>query len=390
MPCHHHCTCTALQDVFERPYFYTQLVPDVVGAEMCGTLKVGLPIAVAALFEATVATDCWLEPGGACSICTGDWLAVGLALFRAPPCPDAEPHFSASCRILWPWRRALSRAWGWVSGGIGSWAGGRASVKPSPSLRSFTVAGTSPPATQLYPATQLTRTPLPPAPRPGPNTKAAIMRSGLNEMRRFAKALYPTVRDETFFESCGVADLIATCYGGRNRLVAREFVEAAAAGRPATFAELEVRGSGVVVQGMRVCVLYVGASARTSSPSRSCCCWPQGAERHDDSPPPREPCACTAPLAPLLQVSLLHGQKLQGVLTSDEVQIILQRRGWELEYPLFTTVNRIVRGQLPPASILEYRAAAALHVLASPAEQSADDLRLLALGPRVTAAAAAP
>lgn len=27
------------QDVFERPHFYVQLVPDVVGAEMCGTLK---------------------------------------------------------------------------------------------------------------------------------------------------------------------------------------------------------------------------------------------------------------------------------------------------------------------------------------------------------------
>jgi hypothetical protein len=42
-------------------------------------------------------------------------------------------------------------------------------------------------------------------------------------MRRFSKELYPTVRDETFFESCGVADLIATCYGGRNRLVAMEY-----------------------------------------------------------------------------------------------------------------------------------------------------------------------
>ena len=38
--------------------------------------------------------------------------------------------------------------------------------------------------------------------------QAAVMRAGLNEMRRFAKALYPSVRDETFFESCGVADLI--------------------------------------------------------------------------------------------------------------------------------------------------------------------------------------
>jgi hypothetical protein len=43
--------------------------------------------------------------------------------------------------------------------------------------------------------------------------QAAIMRAGLNEMRDLAEAIYPTVRDGTFFESCGVADLIATCYG---------------------------------------------------------------------------------------------------------------------------------------------------------------------------------
>ena len=41
------------------------------------------------------------------------------------------------------------------------------------------------------------------------------------------QALYPTVRDETFFEPCGVADLIATCYGGRNRLVAEAYTKAA-------------------------------------------------------------------------------------------------------------------------------------------------------------------
>ena len=33
-------------------------------------------------------------------------------------------------------------------------------------------------------------------------------------MRRLSEAVYPSVRDLTFFESCGVADLIATCYGG--------------------------------------------------------------------------------------------------------------------------------------------------------------------------------
>ena len=41
--------------------------------------------------------------------------------------------------------------------------------------------------------------------------------------------------------------------------------------------------------------------------------------------------------AVLLQTSLLNGQKLQGVLTSDEVQAILGRRGWQADYPLFTT-----------------------------------------------------
>ncbi|KAL4436899.1 hypothetical protein ABPG75_004038 [Micractinium tetrahymenae] len=203
-----------LQEVFERPYFYTTLVPDVVGAEMCGTLK-----------------------------------------------------------------NIVALAAGFVEG-LGF----------------------------------------------GPNTKAAIMRAGLNEMRRFAKALYPTVRDETFFESCGVADLIATCYGGRNRLVAKEFVAAVQGGKPESFAELEAR--------------------------------------------------------------LLGGQKLQGVLTSDEVQAILQRRGWERDYPLFTTVNRIVNEQLPPSSIVDYKAAAQVRVAAA-ADASADDLSRLALGAAAAAGGAA-
>ena len=73
----------------------------------------------------------------------------------------------------------------------------------------------------------------------GVNAKATVMRRGLDEMRRLAKALYPTVRDETFFLPCGVADLVATCFGGRNRKVAEAFARAQGDGRPRTFGELE-------------------------------------------------------------------------------------------------------------------------------------------------------
>jgi glycerol-3-phosphate dehydrogenase (NAD+) len=62
----------------------------------------------------------------------------------------------------------------------------------------------------------------------GQNTKAAILREGLAEMRELSKEMYPTVRDDTFMESCGVADLIATSYGGRNRKVAAAWASARA------------------------------------------------------------------------------------------------------------------------------------------------------------------
>ena len=57
----------------------------------------------------------------------------------------------------------------------------------------------------------------------GDNSKAAIIRIGLVEIVKFCKLLYPSTNSETFFESCGVADLITSCYGGRNRKVGEAF-----------------------------------------------------------------------------------------------------------------------------------------------------------------------
>lgn len=59
----------------------------------------------------------------------------------------------------------------------------------------------------------------------GDNAKAAIMRHGIVEMVKFGKKFYPTFKPETIcYESAGVADLITTCFSGRNVKVAREAI----------------------------------------------------------------------------------------------------------------------------------------------------------------------
>ncbi|RCI05211.1 Glycerol-3-phosphate dehydrogenase [Rhizopus stolonifer] len=119
----------------------------------------------------------------------------------------------------------------------------------------------------------------------GSNTKAAIIRLGLMEMRKFGQTFFGTVEDTTFFESCGVADLITTCSGGRNRKVAEAFV-------------------------------------KTKKP------------------------------IDVLEKELLRGQKLQGTLTAHEVYEFLSPRQMTHEFPLFTTVYRIIYENQPVESIV--------------------------------------
>jgi glycerol-3-phosphate dehydrogenase (NAD+) len=72
----------------------------------------------------------------------------------------------------------------------------------------------------------------------GNNAKAAIIRvgflsllfvglmEGVLEMQKFGLMFFPDCKKSTFTEeSCGIADVITSCAGGRNRLCAEQFVK---------------------------------------------------------------------------------------------------------------------------------------------------------------------
>ncbi|CAM9641756.1 unnamed protein product [Choristocarpus tenellus] len=136
----------------------------------------------------------------------------------------------------------------------------------------------------------------------GGNTKAAIVRTGLMEMRRFAERMrYDTSFDATassraFLESCGVGDLMTTCYGAsRNRRCAEIF--AREGGR---------RG------------------------------WEE------------------------LEEAELGGMKLQGPSTAREAFSVIERRKCTESFPLMTTIYRIAHEGLPPKAIVDFTSVGAI------------------------------
>jgi glycerol-3-phosphate dehydrogenase (NAD+) len=125
----------------------------------------------------------------------------------------------------------------------------------------------------------------------GSNTKAAIVRLGLKEMEAFIKHFYPATASHVFSESCGVADLITTCFAGRNRKCAEAF-----------------------------------AAARVEGKSRE---WEE------------------------IESELLNGQKLQGVLTAMEIYPLIELHGLESKLPLICATYKIACKGAHPQVLFE-------------------------------------
>ena len=127
----------------------------------------------------------------------------------------------------------------------------------------------------------------------GGNTKAAIIRIGLKEMQLFCEKFYGDrgIKKETFLESCGVADLVTTCFGGRNRKCADFFAKSVVDGSPKEWADIEAEH--------------------------------------------------------------LNGQKLQGTGTCEDVMKALKAKGVEAEFPLFVQIHKVAFEGAHPSSIIE-------------------------------------
>ena len=134
----------------------------------------------------------------------------------------------------------------------------------------------------------------------GGNTKAALLRVGLKEMISFCRIFFEGVREDTFLESCGMADLITTCYGGRNRKCAEAFTR-----------------------------------RRTAQGKRD---W--------------EPQEC-ADLWKQVEEELLNGQKLQGTLACKEVYMVLESRGLLDSFPLMKAIHAISFECTPVENIVD-------------------------------------
>ena len=135
----------------------------------------------------------------------------------------------------------------------------------------------------------------------GGNTKAALLRVGLLDMAKFCHYFFDGVEQGTFVESCGMADLITTCYGGRNRLCAEEF------------AKRQLQHKATL----------------TLNFESSCDLWTR------------------------IENELLNGQKLQGTVALKELYMLLKTRKLQKTFPLFVSIYEVAFQGMHAARVID-------------------------------------
>lgn len=158
----------------------------------------------------------------------------------------------------------------------------------------------------------------------GGNTKAALIRVGLHEMKRFCKLFFHGVQDSTFMESCGMADLVTTCYGGRNRKCAEAFALKSIHSSTTTQRVNDVKSS----QRRQTQSGYSSDEEKEEKKS----------DNHDYISDIKKDCKDRWRE---IEESLLNGQKLQGTLTASEVHFVLSGHPEFDSFPLMKTIYEI-------------------------------------------------
>ncbi|VEV59096.1 glycerol-3-phosphate dehydrogenase, putative [Plasmodium vinckei vinckei] len=120
------------------------------------------------------------------------------------------------------------------------------------------------------------------------NSKAAIIRIGINETILFGKTFFENFNENVIFESCGFADIITSFLAGRNARCAAEFVK--------------------------------------SHPKKS---WEQ------------------------LEIELLNGQKLQGIVTLKYAYDMIQKNELTDKFPLLTILYQISFENKDPSELIK-------------------------------------